>query len=88
MMYPYMTFNDGTEVTHSQIHEDGTVNVFIETPVEGGFKDLTCVLPAYDWKNDGYDDSELQYWKEYVRNNAHVIIELAKEGGFVHASAV
>lgn len=88
MMYPYMTFSDDTEVTHSQMHEDGTVKVFIETPVEGGFKDLICVLPTYEWKNEGYTESELKYWEEYVRNNAHVIMELAQEGGFAHATAV
>ena len=42
MMYPYMTFNDDTEVTHSQMLEDGSVKVYIETPVEDGFKNLTC----------------------------------------------
>lgn len=31
-----MTFNDGTEVTHSQMLEDGSVKVYIETPVEDG----------------------------------------------------
>ena len=47
MMYPYMTFNDDTEVTHSQMLEDRSVKVYIETPVEGGFKNLTCLLPKY-----------------------------------------
>lgn len=47
MMYPYMTFHDGTEVTHSQMLEDGSVKVYIETPVEDGFKNLTCWLPKY-----------------------------------------
>ena len=47
MMYPYMTFNDDTEVTHSQMLDDGSVKVYIETPVEDGFKNLTCLLPEY-----------------------------------------
>lgn len=88
MLYPYMTFNDYTEVTHSQIQNDGTVKVYIETPVEGGFKDLTCILPEYKWINHGYTEEELSHWKEYVQNNAHIIMELAKEGGFAHATAV
>lgn len=88
MMYPYMTFNDDTEVTHSQVQPDGTVKVFIETPVEGGFKDLTCILPNYEWKNEGFTKPELAYWKEFIRNNAHVIMELAREGGFKNATAV
>lgn len=87
-MYPYMTFNDNTEVTHSQLQSDGSVKVFIETPIDGGFKDLTCILPNYEWKNEGFSEEELIYWKEFVRNNAHVIMELAREGGFDHATAV
>lgn len=88
MMYPYMTFNDETEVTHSQIQEDGTVKVYIETPVEGGFKDLTCILPDYKYVNHGYTDGELAHWKTYIEDNAHIILELAREGGFVNATAV
>lgn len=88
MMYPYMTFNDDTEVTHSQMRDDGTVKVYIETPIEGGFKDLTCLLPEYKYDNHGYDAKELEHWEEFIRNNSHIIMELAKEGGFVNATAV
>ena len=87
-MYPYMTFNDDTEVTHSQMLEDGSVKVYIETPVEDGFKNLTCWLPKYQYENHGYDVKELEQWKEFIQNNAHIIMELAKEGGFVNATAV
>ena len=34
MMYPYMTFSDDTEVTHSPLRDNGTVNVYIETPTD------------------------------------------------------
>ena len=88
MMYPYMTFNDDTEVTHSQMLEDGAVKVYIETPVEDGFKNLTCLLPKYQYENQGYDEKELEHWKEFIQNNAHIIMELAKEGGVVNATAV
>ena len=88
MMYPYMTFNDDTEVTHSQMLDDGSVKVYIETPVEDGFKNLTCLLAEYQYENHGYDEKELNYWKAFIQNNAHIIMELAKEGGFVNATAV
>ena len=32
MMYPFMTLNDDTEITHSEMKIDGTVKVYIETP--------------------------------------------------------
>ena len=47
MMYSFMTLNDNTEITHSEMYPDGTVKVYIETPVEGGFHDATCWLPMY-----------------------------------------
>ena len=75
MMYPYMTFHDGTEVTHSQMLEDGSVKMYIETPVEDGFKNLTCWLPKYQYENHGYDENELKHWKEFIQNNSHIIIE-------------
>ncbi len=89
MMYPYMTYADNTEVTHSAIHEDGSVEVYIETPIFQGFKHATCLLPAYDWiEQDGYTDEELKSWDEYLHHNAHLIMELASEGGYAHATAV
>ena len=45
MMYPYLTFNDDTEVTHSGIIEDGDVEkvlVQFERPTEAGFDSIRC----------------------------------------------
>ena len=50
MMYPYMTFADGTEVVHSQlIHEDGIDKVLVhfERPTDTGFDSARCELPSY-----------------------------------------
>ena len=39
MMYPYMTLNDDTEITHSEMKPDGRVKVYFETPDDnGGFR--------------------------------------------------
>lgn len=78
MMYPYMTFNDDTEVTYSGIRKDGTVQVYIETPIEGGFKNLACLLPGYKYVNHGYDAEELKYWDEFIKTNSHIIMELSE----------
>ena len=88
MMYPYMTLNDDTEITHSEMKEDGRVKVYIETPDENdGFHNATCWLPEYRWENIfGYSEEELEYFKKLVRNNAHLIIEFSQEGGFGNAS--
>lgn len=60
MMYPYMTLNDDTEITHSEMKPDGRVKVYFETPDDnGGFRNATCYLPDYTWENvSGYS-----FWK-------------------------
>ena len=40
MMYPYLTLNDDTEITHSEVRPDGRVKVYIETPDEKAFTDI------------------------------------------------
>ena len=80
MMYPFMTLNDDTEITHSEMKADGKVKVYIETPDEfGGFHNATCWLPDYKWE-------EMAYFKQLIRNNAHLIIEFSQEGGILNAA--
>ena len=84
MMYPFLTLNDDTEITHSEMLENGTVKVFIETPDErDAFHSATCWLPAYRWENiSGYSRAEISYFSEIIHSAAHLILEFAQEGGF------
>ena len=88
MMYPFLTLNDDTEITHSEMKEDGLVKVYIETPdLKDGFHNAVCWLPGYEWENiNGYSESEMDYYKQLIKNNAHVIIELSQEGGVLNAA--
>ncbi len=88
MMYPYMTLNDDTEITHSEMKPDGKVKVYIETPDEkGGFRHAVCWLPDHRWEDIySYSESEIEYFKKLIRNNAHLIIEFSQEGGITNAS--
>ena len=88
MMYPYLTLNDDTEITHSEMKEDGSVKVYIETPDDkGGFHSATCWLPQYKWENiKGYSETEIEQLKELIRNHAHWIIEFSKDGGVLNAA--
>lgn len=90
MMYPFMTLDDDTEITHSEEKEDGSVKVYIETPDEkDGFHNATCWLPAYRWENIfGYSDEKIKELKELIKTNAHLIIEFSREGGFKHAANI
>ena len=90
MMYPFMTLNDKTEIVHSEAYDENgveTVKVYFEKPVYGGFHSAECYLPSYEWKNiDGFSDEEIQELQEFLESVAHIIIELAREGGFDNAA--
>lgn len=88
MMYPFMTLNDDTEITHSEMKENGQVKVYIETPDEkDGFHQAVCWLPEYRWESiSGYTEEEMAYFRQLVRNNAHLIIEFSRDGGVLNAT--
>ena len=90
MMYPFMTLNDKTEVVHSEAYDDNGQEVVKKKkkkPVYDGFHSAECYLPSYEWKNiDGFSEQEIQYFTEYLKTVAHIIIRLAREGGFDDAA--
>ena len=90
MLYPFMTLNDETEIVHSEILEnDGQekVKVVIEKPVMDGFHSAVCWLPDYQWENvKGFTPQEVQEYQAFIESVAHVIIELARDGGFNRAA--
>ena len=89
-MFPYITLNDDTEITHSEVKPDGRVKVYIETPdEEDGFHSAVCWLPDYTLENvQGYSESEMAHHHRLVRNNAHLILEYARDGGILSATTV
>ena len=88
MMYRYLTLNYGTEVVHSDVLPDGRVKVFFERPdAKDGFHDATCYLPDYTWENvSGFTPKDMERNERLLKEVAHIIIELAQEGGFDRAS--
>ena len=90
MLYPFMTLDDDTEIVHSETYLDNdkeVVRVEIEKPVNGGFASATVYLPDYRWENiTGFSQTEIDYFTELIESVAHVIIQLAREGGFENAS--
>lgn len=87
MMYPFITLDDETEIVHSDMDNNGMVKVYMEKPVEGGFKSAVCMLPSYTWSDvSGYDKSEIDRYDEVIRSTAHLILRFARNGGFANAS--
>jgi hypothetical protein len=85
-MHEYLTFDDNTTVTHSEIFtENGIekVKVYIEKPVDWGFNSAWFMLPDYQIKEvKGFSPDELKYWVEFLKKNAHTIFKFASLGGF------
>ena len=90
MIYPFMTLEDDTEITHTEILENGEVKVYVETPDEKDcFHSLVCYLPSYRVEEViGYSEEEVSKHVKFIREAANLIIECAQEGGFDHAAAV
>ena len=89
MKHSYVVFPDETEVTYSDMDRKGNVRIRIETPTDGGFKCYGCVLPSYEVvESVGYSEPELKKLKEFLYNNAHLILEYAAARGFENAAAV
>lgn len=90
MMYPFMTLDDNTEIVHTETmikDEKESVKVYIEKPVEGGFHSAECYLPQYEWKNiEGFTKEEVKKYQDILESTAHIIIRLAREGGFDDAA--
>jgi hypothetical protein len=85
-----MTLEDNTEVVHSEAFiAEGKerVKVYIEKPIDGGFKSAECYLPDYQWKNIvGFSDADIAKFQEFLESTAHIIIRFAREGGFDNAT--
>lgn len=90
MVYPFMTLEDNTEITHTEMLTDGRVKVYVETPdAKDCFHSIVCWLPSYQIEDvRGYSDKEVGKYVEFIQKAAYLIMEFAQEGGFEHASAV
>lgn len=72
----YMTicFKNNTEVTH--IETDGKIIVTFEQACTGGFKTLVMDVDANVISNDGFNTSEVEYFRDFaLRNKSGIIAE-------------
>lgn len=90
MVYLFMTLNDGTEIVHSEMREDGRVKVYVEKPdSKDCFHRVTCYLPDYVWEDEfGFSDEELAHIKDVISSTSNLILEFAADGGFENASGL
>lgn len=64
-------------------------STLFEKPDEkDGFHYASCYLPKYEWSDIfGFTEEEIQYYQIIIENNAHIIIELSKDGGIDNAAS-
>ena len=88
MMYPFLTLDDKTEITHSEMKPDGSVKVYLERPDEKDcFHHAACYLPGYRWEDIfGFSKEEISRYQEIIESTAHLILQFAQEGGFENAA--
>jgi hypothetical protein len=86
-MYPFLKLEDNTEIVHSEWLSDEKVKVYIEQPVEGGFKSAICYLPGYEWTEvEGFSEIEISKYQEILESTAHLLIRFSRGGGFENAT--
>jgi len=85
MMFPYITFSDETEITHSQIlvrNEQKEIEVHFERPTENGFNIARCILPGYRWIiKEGFTSKDIDFFEQFLKNNVHLFYRYAEKGG-------
>lgn len=89
MIYPFMTLEDDTEITHSEMQANGEVKVYVETPDEKDcFHSMICYLPDYRVEKVEVYSEEVEKYLDFIHKAAHLILEFSQEGGFNHTKAV
>lgn len=92
MLYNFMELPNQTIISHSEIlnrNDKEQVKVYIEKPIYGGFATATCYLPDYEWVDVfNFTEDEMDYLKELVESEAHMIFEFARTGGFDNAANI
>ena len=90
MMYPFLTLDDETEITHSDFLPTEKVRVYVEKPDENDcFHYMSCILPDYSIEEVyGFSDAEVERYMAIIRSTAHLILEFSRTGGFDNAAGL
>lgn len=67
-----LCFRENTEVTH--IVNNGKIEVTYEQAVDGGFHTLVVDIDGNVISNDGFNDSEVDFFRRFTIQNAPAII--------------
>lgn len=87
MYSSYVSFpKDVTEVFYSETNDDGSVEVWVETPSANGLKTAHCSIPAFYWDEiNDYTSDEMTDISGFVRDNSSLIMEMSREMTFAQS---
>ena len=86
MEYPFITLDNGTQISHSEMLADRSVLVYIR---KDAFHRAVLVLPAQEWREvTGFTEDELEHIKRVILKMTPLILEFSQKGGFRGASGL
>lgn len=86
MEYPFITLDNGTQISHSEMLADRSVLVYIR---KDAFHRAVLVLPAREWREViGFTADELAEYNRVILKMTSLILEFSQKGGFRGASGL
>jgi hypothetical protein len=85
---PLLSFEDGLEVTYSDLkkHEDGRVfiTIYFEKPNQKGYFDSAQInFPGSDFEQvKGFTEEDLKTFRQYIDRSGHTALEFSKEEAY------
>lgn len=81
---PFISFNDGTEMTYSDLkfknNGEEYITIHFESPGEDDFKSMSIDYPGnIIVAEKGYSDDEKKYWLNYYEKSKDDLLDFAKE---------
>ena len=86
MEYPFITLDDGMQISHSEMLADHSVLVYVR---RDALYRAVYALPAQEWREvAGFTTNDLEHIKKVILKMTPLILEFSQKGGFRGASGL
>lgn len=86
MEYSFITLDDGTQISHSEMLAGRCVRVYI---VKDMLHRAVCLLPDQSWTEVvGFGEDEMLRYQKVIQKMAPLIMEFSQKGGFRGSSGL
>ncbi len=84
--YAFITLDDGTQISHSEMLADHHVRVYLR---RDELHHALFLLPEQTWTDSvGFSEEELLRYQKLIRKMTPLILEFSQKGGFRGASGL